>query len=170
VVAFFVRRYGVTRDDARDLTQEVYLNVHRNIASYRGDAEWAFLEQIAHNVARNRHRARSTEKRGAMQEVQIDEFHEDYFRHEDDDYVERNERERQQAQLHKAIEQLPDSQREAMMLRLAEHSYSEIQETLKLSPDAVKTRLKDARIRLRKMLGPESGVNDLLAALPEDES
>jgi RNA polymerase sigma factor (sigma-70 family) len=72
--------------------------------------------------------------------------------------------------LHKAIERLPDSQRQVMMLWLADLPYNEIQEALKLSPDAVKTRLKDARIRLRKMLGPESGVNDLLAALPEDES
>lgn len=169
LIAFFVRRYNTDREEARDLTQDVYMKVHRSMDSYRGEAKWAFLERVAHNVALNRRRAEATDKRAGI-EVQVDEVHEGYFRHDDDDYAERAEKERRLRQLREAIAKLPDTLRQCLLLRLADFSYTDIQNTLKISLDAVKTRLKEAKIRLRKMLGAESGASELLDTLPEDES
>ncbi|MEA2488646.1 MAG: hypothetical protein QOH21_438 [Acidobacteriota bacterium] len=168
VTAFFVRRYGVNPETARDLMQDVYVRVYRNIDSYRGEAEWAFLERIAHNTARNDHRARTAQRRDGI-DVQIDDLHEASLSHEDDDYATLDEQRRQRAQLHEAIARLSAAQRECLLLWLADQSYNEIQKTLKISEDAVKTRLKEAKARLKVLIGPQSGANALLDTLPEED-
>ena len=151
VLAFLVRRYGVERERARDLTQEVFLRVWDSMDTYRGEAEWAFLERIAHRAAQNEYRARNTQRRGGVT-VPIDELTGDSLRYDDEDYAERDEWRRRSKQLHDAIAKLSSAQRECLTLWLADVPYAQIQATLGISPDAVKTRLKEAKARLRTLI------------------
>jgi RNA polymerase sigma-70 factor (ECF subfamily) len=157
VAAFFVRRYGVNRDTARDLVQEVYVKVWSSIDTYRGEAEWAFLERIAHRTAQNDHRAQTTQRRGGVT-VPIDELTDGSLRHDDEDYAERDKWRRRSAQLHEAIAKLSSAQRDCLKLWLDDVPYAEIQTTLGITLDAVKTRLKEAKARLRTLM-----------ALPEED-
>ena len=65
------------------------------------------------------------------------------------------ERRRALIALEKAIQDLPDGQREALVMRLLENqSYEAISEVLKVPVGALKVRVHRARQRLRDELGP----------------
>src|SRR5258708_6788421 len=59
---------GVSRDDAEDLTQEVFLRICKSLLSFRGEASfssWVF--SVAVNVERERKRRGSTLKRSGKE-------------------------------------------------------------------------------------------------------
>src|SRR5436305_3751216 len=65
MVRFYVLSFRVTEEDAEELTQDAFFRFLEAMDEYRGDAEWAYLEVIARNVAYNRIRSQKTAKRGA---------------------------------------------------------------------------------------------------------
>jgi len=163
VVRFYTRSFHLTEEDAEELAQDAFLRFYQAMDEYRGDAEWAFFETIARNVAYNRIRSQKTAKRSAkLVEIDDPEFTHEPAAPAEPDYAQREEEARRNKRLHDAIASLPTGQRECIQLRLDDFQYDEIAKFLGLSLDAVKSRLRDAKKILRARLGDEQ-------TLPEDE-
>jgi RNA polymerase sigma-70 factor (ECF subfamily) len=162
VVRYLVRAFHVTEEDAEELAQDAFLRFYEAMEEYRGDAQWAFFETIARNVALNRIRSKQTHKRNATL-IALDDPEKaiEPTAPTVPDYADRQFEELRRKQVHEAICTLPDGQRQCMQLWIADRSYEEIARTLKITIDAVKSRLRDAKKLLRARLGD--------AELPEDE-
>lgn len=162
IVRFLVRAFRLSQEDAEELAQDVFVRVFRTIEDYRGDAEWAFLETTARNLGLNRVRAQNTQKRkGENVEIDDPNLHFEPAAPEEPDYADRQNDERQQRLLRDGMRTLPAGQRQALQLYLKDFSYDEIARALRISIDAVKSRLRDAKKLLRARLGDID--------LPEDE-
>jgi RNA polymerase sigma-70 factor, ECF subfamily len=157
---------GFPRDRARELAQEVFLRVYRGMDQYRGEAEWAFLQKTARNLAFNEIRGRKTQKRTGV-EVSFEELS-----HLPDSLardpwtgqapaspeaalLEREEAASRRKQLREAMAALPDSIRDCLLLRLSGLKYRQIQQRMNISLDTVKSRLHEARNRLRASLAED---------------
>jgi len=149
-------------EEARDLTQETFLQAFRNIAGFRGDADLrTWLYRIAVNQARNRWRWWKRRRRDKT--VSLDEP----ARGSDDDTPlsarlkgdgaddpERLAlaRERERALLG-AVRGLSRPFREVVVLRDMEGlSYEEVARALEINVGTVKSRLSRGRTELRKRL------------------
>lgn len=62
-------------------------------------------------------------------------------------------------ELHDAIAALPEGQRHAIQLWLDGFHYSDIAHALRISVDAVKSRLRDAKRHLRPRIGDDRGAS-----------
>ncbi len=157
MLRYFRRVFHLTEDDAKELTQDAFLRFYRTIDEYRGEAEWALLETIARNVGYNRVRSLTTIKRGAIRPESLDDpeapRHDPVAAHPDplDRMIDAERRKR----LYREIETLPGGQRRCMQLWLEDHSYEDIAQMLRMTVDAVKSRIRDARRLLRERLGDE---------------
>jgi|SRR5947207_5105026 len=164
VVRFYVQAFRLAEEDAEELAQEAFLRFYQAMDDYRGDAEWAFFETVARNVAYNRIRSGKTAKRSAkVLELDDPEFNQEPAAPEEPDYAERQEDEVRRRRLREAIAKLPNGQRDCVQLWLDDFKYEEIAKFLRITVDAVKSRLRDARKVLRDRLGDGEG-------LPEEES
>jgi len=163
VVRFYLQAFRLSEEDAEELAQEAFLRFYEAMDEYRGDAEWAFFETIARNVAFNKIRSQKTKKRSAKL-VDLDNDHFSKLPAPGEpDLADRQHDELQRRRLRDAIAQLPQGQRETIQLWLDQFKYDEIAKVLQVSVDAVKSRLRDAKKTLRDRLGDGT-------ALPEDES
>lgn len=155
VVAYLIH-LGHTREDARDLAQDTFVRVYRHMDAYRGDAEWGFLKTTANRLSSNDRRDKGALKRKG-QEVAVDAAPEltDHAPPADEKLAVREATKDFQERLVSAIAALPEGTRNAFLLRLRGYSYQEIAAKLHVSMDAVKSRLYDAKHRLRKALGEE---------------
>lgn len=163
VVAFFCRQ-GFTLEEARDLAQDTFVRVYRGMETYRGEGAWSFIQTTARRIALNEIRSRMTQRRSAkltpleeplMQTISNDPWTGAPLLSPETKLVEQEEDARRRERLQRAIASLPDRLRECLLLRLQGRSYREITVALRLSMDTVKTRLNEARNRLREQLGEE---------------
>lgn len=143
--AFWILR---RTEDAADVTQTVFLRVLERCDDY--DPQYRFfswLYRIAVNESLNRQRQRSRE----------DELPSDFDAAAEDGTPEQHLDESQRAQrLHEALMRLPTDQRVVITMRhFAELSYAEIGGVLGVDEKTVKSRLFEARARLRTRLGGE---------------
>ncbi|HEV7427326.1 MAG TPA: RNA polymerase sigma factor [Thermoanaerobaculia bacterium] len=163
MVRFYVLTFRVAEEDAEELTQDAFFRFLEAMDEYRGDAEWAYLEMIARRVAYNRIRSQKTAKRGA-DTVDIHDRNAvaEPAAPAEPDYAQREAAAARSKQLREAIAALPPGSRECIQLWLNEFTYEEIAKFLRISVDAVKSRLRDAKKILRARLGDAN-------ALPEDE-
>jgi RNA polymerase sigma-70 factor (ECF subfamily) len=164
IIYFYVRAFRLPEEDAEELAQDTFLKFFEAMDEYRGEAEWAFLETIARNVAFNRLRALHTAKRSAKT-INIDDP--EFGRQEpaappEPDYADRQQEALRKKLLNDAIAHLPAGQRQCIQLWLEDFSYVEIGKALRVSLDAVRSRLRDAKRLLRERLGDDN-------ALPEDD-
>lgn len=162
VRGFFLRR-GVERQEAEDLAQDTFLQLFRDIHSFRGESRFeSWLFAIAANILRNERRRRGQEMRKAP-EVALDAPASASARVPEIPAEQRsperlaydNERHRG---LSRAIAALPPQQRHCLVLRLERGlKYREIAVALKISVDTVKAHLFQAKERLKSLLGEELG-------------
>lgn len=143
-------------EEARDLTQETFLNALKAIKNFRGEADLkTWLYRIAVNESRNRFRWWKRRNRNAI--VSLDA--ENIFGKTEDvvDVGENPEtatlrRERERA-LHQALGELPANFREVIVLRDIEGlSYEEVAAALETNVGTVKSRIARGREELRKKL------------------
>jgi RNA polymerase sigma-70 factor (ECF subfamily) len=140
------------RDEALDLSQEVFLRVFRTIHSFRGQSSLrTWIYRIAVNQARNRHRF--WRRRHRADQVSLDEHvasHGD-FMSEGEATPERVLAQKELAvRLQTALDRLPFDQRTAIVLREIDGlSYEEIAFSLGVAIGTVKSRLTRARQALR---------------------
>ena len=141
------------RDEALDLSQEVFLRVFRTIHRFRGQSSLrTWIYRIAVNQARNRHRF--WRRRHRADQVSLDQ----HIAAHGEFRLERRARRRiacsrrrsWRARLQHALDQLPFDQRTAIVLREIDGlSYEEIAFSLGVAVGTVKSRLTRARQALR---------------------
>ena len=155
LVRYFERAFHVPEEDAHELAQETFIRFYRGMTEYRGDAEWAFLQMVAHRVAINRIRSVRTKKRGALEESlegSADAANVAGAESPEDEFLARESAEN----VRRAVARLPPAMRQCVQLWIDGFKYEEIASVLRISVDAVKSRLRDARRRLREELAGES--------------
>jgi len=148
-------------EEARDLTQETFLQAFRHLASFRGDADLrTWLYRIAVNQARNRWRWWKRRRRDrtvsldAPVSEEIDSPLSAGLAGDEALDPERQAlaREREKA-LHAALRTLSRPYREVIVLRDIEGlSYEEVAAALDLNVGTVKSRLNRGRTELRRRL------------------
>ena len=144
------------REEALDLSQEVFLNVFRKIGRFRGQSALrTWIYRIVINQARNRQRW--WKRRHRSEQVSLDEHlqnHGDLSAARDlnapDTVLVRKEL---AGRIWSALGQLPFEQRTAVVLREVDGlSYEEIAFSLGIAVGTVKSRLTRAREALRAQL------------------
>ena len=155
--------YRLTEDpeEARDLTQETFLQAFRHLASFRGDADLrTWLYRIAVNQARNRWRwwKRRRRDRTVSLDAPVSDDNDSPLSAglASDEGLDPERqalaRERELA-LHAALKSLSRPYREVIVLRDIEGlSYEEVAGTLDLNVGTVKSRLSRGRNELRRRL------------------
>lgn len=152
-------RLTQNREDAEDLTQEVFLRAVRSVKGFRGESDIrTWLYRIAVNAARSRFKwwaRRGREKtlsiEGSVRDSEsplaetlpskTENPEEELLRHE------------REALLHRALGEIGEVYREAVVLcDLQGLKYEEISELLGISVGTVKSRIARGRDELRKRL------------------
>lgn len=156
VVAFFMRR-GCEREQSRDLAQETFLRVHKNMGDFRGESSvetWLF--QIAGNIFKNTLRSQSTLKRDA-EEVPLEtpegELVVGPWASEEEGALGAMLTGERARLLREALQSLPPQMRQAVHLRVdGDLKYREIADLMGVSIETVKAHLYQARQQLRDKL------------------
>jgi len=144
------------REEALDLSQDVFLRVFRTLGRFRGHSSLrTWIYRIAVNQARNRHRF--WRRRHRADQVSLDQHvaaHGDSFRGNGPTPDRVLAQKELAARLRDALDRLPFEQRTAIILREVDGlSYTEIAYSLDLAVGTVKSRLTRARQALRAELG-----------------
>ena len=146
-------------EEARDLSQEVFVSAFRGLPSFRGEAKLStWLFRIATNHCRNRQKYL-----GRRQHGKLDPYEDQRDRPDRSPALgerpPRPDRELAGQQLERAIQDairgLPADFRELVVLRdIQGMSYEEIRSVTGLAAGTVKSRLHRARVALKKTLAP----------------
>ena len=144
-----VSRYVRFEEEARDLTQEVFLKAYENIEKFRGEAKVSsWLYRIAYNLSMN------WSERRAGRETQLDDVLADNLPAPADASEELLEQQRQLALVKEALAGMPEKYRTVIDLYyFKERSYQEIADALAIPINTVKIRLLRAKERLRERSG-----------------
>ena len=152
VVRFFTD-FGYSREEARDLTQEVFLRVYERVDTYRDEGPLSYLLTTARHVAFNDIRDKHAKKRDAKLEPEEKLAGlADVSVRNMEDVMQKGEL---SDRLRRAVDRLPPASRACVRLYLADRSYEEIAQGLGLSVSAVKSRLNLARKELRTLMMEE---------------
>lgn len=148
IVFTLALRMTGNREEARDVTQSVFVKVHRGLAGFdRKRRFFSWIYRIAVNECLNARRSR----RG---HDPLDERLVDPGPTQEEQSMRREVAEAVQA----ALQRLPDADREVLVMRhWLERSYAEIADALGLPESTVKSRLFEARQRLGRLLRTEGG-------------
>ena len=143
------------RDEALDVSQEVFLKVFRTIHRFRGQSTLrTWIYRIAVNQARNRHRF--WRRRHRADQVSLDQHikaHGDFRSTADEDPDRLLAQKQLGERLQQALDELPFDQRSVIILREVDGlSYEEIAFSLDVAVGTVKSRLMRARQVLRRRL------------------
>ncbi len=154
------RRMLHSEDDARDALQDAFLQAHRGIARFQGEARLStWLHRIAINVCLMKLRSRARKPERSIEEL-LPKFYADGhridpgppWRTEIPDPVESRE---VRTLVRASIDRLPEIYRSVLLLRdIEEFSTEETAQLLDIKADTVKVRLHRARQALRSLLDP----------------
>jgi len=149
----FIARYTGDRDSAEDIAQEVFLRVFRAATDYKPQAKFrTWLFTIATNLCLNELR----DNKNAPKLVELSDLQEQEYPIAASASFS-PEKAAQDAELsagvRKAIQNLPENQRSAILLRqYHEFSYEEISRIIGISTSAVESLIQRARQNLKKSL------------------
>jgi RNA polymerase sigma-70 factor (ECF subfamily) len=152
--------YGMVRnrEDARDLTQETFVKAYRNLHAFREDARfYTWIYRIAMNLSIDFLRRRQRGPLTGMDEgiAGRDADGQIHPMHGEDGPRRLLERKRLYSAIMDAVEELPEQQRQVILLREVEGlSYKEIADVLDIAEGTVMSRLFYARKRLQATLAP----------------
>ena len=143
------------RDEALDLSQEVFLRVFRTLSSFRGQSALrTWIYRIVINQARNRQRW--WRRRRRSEQVSLDEHLSQHGEPESEGEVLPDRllaSKETAARIWQALDRLPFDQRTALILREVDGlRYEEIAFSLEVAVGTVKSRLTRARQALRAEL------------------
>jgi RNA polymerase sigma-70 factor, ECF subfamily len=158
LIAIFMHLVG-DRASAEDLAQEVFLRIYRARHGYEPTARFStYVFRIAHNLASNSRRSRGRRKEvpmaGSRSEPLPHGVSEQQLKEKSALMPTRQlDRAELQQLVQHAMQDLNERQRMALLLHKFENlSYSDIGESMELSPAAVKSLLSRARETLRSRL------------------
>jgi RNA polymerase sigma-70 factor, ECF subfamily len=157
IFGVFFRRLG-DREEAEDLTQDVFLRLYRSRTRYEPRAKFAtWLFHITQNVARNALRSRRRRpcvRLGAVAGDDEGSFLEGLLMDRGDAPSRPLERAELAGLVRTAVSGLADRQRTALELhQFEDHTYTEVAAEMDMSPKAAKSLLYRARNQLRESLG-----------------
>jgi RNA polymerase sigma factor (sigma-70 family) len=153
----YYRSCRISDDESHDLAQDTFKRLLEHWSSMRGADPWPFLKQIAKSVLLNYIRATKTQKRSAaLVEIDDPELFIDPPAPAEPSYEEREETDRRRKLLESALRGLSKGQQDCLRLWMKGLSYEQIQKTLGITLDAVKSRIRDAKRYLRDRLGEKS--------------
>ena len=156
ILNFTYRMLG-NKEDAEDVTQEVFVKAYRAIASFDQKSSFqTWIYKIASNAAMDflrKRKRRGTDKQVSLYLEDQDGEHElPVSSGADEPYSELRKKEAQKV-LFRAIEELGSEQKEAVVMRDVQGlSYDEIAKITGQSLGTVKSRISRARLALRKIL------------------
>ena len=146
--------YTGNREAAEDCGQEAMIRVWRNLADYRGEcALESWVYRIAANCCMDWLRKKKRDKSVSMEPMREQGFDPaDTSPGTEEQAVAKDEKQR----LREAIAQLPDDQREALILtQLEKIPYEEAARSLGISEGPVKSRVNRVKARLKEILSEE---------------
>ncbi len=146
--------YTGNREAAEDCGQETMIRIWRSLGSYRGDCaleSWAY--RIAANCCMDYLRKKKRDKSESVEPLREQGFDPaDPSPGTEEQVVAEDEHRR----LREAITQLPEEQREALILtQLQKVPYEEAALLLNISEGTVKSRVNRAKARLKEILSEE---------------
>jgi RNA polymerase sigma-70 factor (ECF subfamily) len=150
--------YGMVRnrEDARDLTQDAFVKAYRNLDSFRLESSfYTWLYRIAMNLAIDFVRKRRRRETGGFDEgiATRDDDGGIAEVHHEDGPSRQLERKQLFGKIMDAMEQLPEDQRQVILLRELEGlQYKEIADVMGIPEGTVMSRLFYARKKLQKLL------------------
>lgn len=145
----YLLRLSGSQEDARELTQETFLNAYQALARWRADARLStWLFRIAHNLALDRlRRARRVEF------VALDEALTDHIAADTPTPEAALHTRQRMAALEGALARLTAQHREILLLRdIEDMPYEDIAQVLGLSLGTVKSRIARARTALLQLM------------------
>jgi len=149
-------RFVNNREDAEDLTQEVFIEVYKSISRFRGDSKLStWIYRIAMTKSLDFLRKGKRKKRfGIMKNIFSDPAEGKGISAANyDNPCKQTEAGERIKILNEALEKLPENQRAAFTLsKYEEISYAEIAEILNTSVSAVDALIQRAKNNLRKRL------------------
>ena len=149
-------RFVNNREDAEDLTQEVFIEVYRSISGFRGDSKLStWIYRIAVTKSLDFLRKRKRKKRfGIMKSISGEERLREELKATDiSNPGTQAENQDRIKILNEALEKLPENQRVAFTLsKYDELSYQEIAEILETTIPAVESLIHRAKNNLKKRL------------------
>lgn len=153
----FVYRFTGRKDVAEDLTQDVFMKVYLNAHTYKPQAKFqTWLFTIARNISLNEIRKASHKTLSLDNTFEDDEGSPLEHQVQDEQAVHPVKKmleEERAALVLQAIQELPENQRTAVLLRRYEDlSYEEIAKTMRCSVEAVKSLLNRAKESLKVSL------------------
>ena len=146
--------YTGNREAAEDCGQEAMIRIWRNLANYRGEcALESWVYRIAANCCMDWLRKKKRDRSVSMEPLKEQGFDPaDPSPGTEEQAVQKDERRR----LREAIRQLPDDQREALILtQLEKVPYEEAAQALGVSEGTVKSRVNRAKARLKEILSED---------------
>ncbi len=143
-----VKGYVRFEEEARDITQEVFLKAYENIEKFRGDSKLSsWLYRIAYNLSMN------WSERRAGRETQLDDSLAETIAAPPDLADEIYERELILARITEILEEIPLKYKVVIKLYyFEEKSYQEIADALDIPINTVKIQLLRAKEHIRKRL------------------
>lgn len=146
--------FVLNREDARDLAQEVFIEVHASISGFRKEARLStWIYRIAANKSINFLKKKKRSKFIVLLDDQISSATAPQFAASGSESDAGFDDKEMAAMLDKAISSLPDSQRVAFTLsKYDELPYKEIADIMELSVSSVESLIHRAKLRLQKQL------------------
>ena len=145
-----------SREDAEDLTQEVFVRVYKSLKRFRGKSQLStWIYRIAHNICIDRYRKTRLVTISLSQPKGEDDEGEIELPAGNPSPEEEAMRLELKKHLLKSISELPPKYRSVIVLRdIQNYSYDEIAEILRLPLGTVKSHISRARAALRKAVSP----------------
>jgi RNA polymerase sigma-70 factor, ECF subfamily len=156
--------YVHNKDDAEDLTQDIFLNAFQSLPNFKGESSFStWLYKIAINASLNKVRKTS----GKIIMERLESFLSGDKRNDIGMMVPENENpdaimiyDEQRKMVRKALDSLPENQRTAIVLsKYEELPQREIAEIMNISEGAVEALIQRSKSNLRKKLASLSGKN-----------
>ena len=143
-----IYRYIGTQDDVQDLAQEIFIKVWRNAGKFKGKSKFStWLYRIVVNHCIN------YQRKHKYRPASLDELTEKGVTPESLKVTPDWEQKRRVELVRKAVDELPDRQRMALVLSQFEgRSYKEIAEIMKVSLSSVESLIFRGRSTLREKL------------------
>lgn len=149
--------------DAYDISQDAFLKAYLNLAAFRGDSKFSsWLYRLTTNLCLDFIRRRSRQNVIPLT-FETDDGEEEYLPIPDASFSPETEAERRELRdnVRRGLLQLPETQREILVLReLGQMSYEEIGTQLDLEPGTVKSRIFRARKKLCDILLKDGNLFD----------
>lgn len=144
------------REDAEDLTQEVFVRVYKHLKGFHGNSSFStWIFRIAHNICIDYFRSAKAETISISQPKSPEDQRKIELPSNDPSPEEEVLRKEQQKFLLKCISELRPEYRSAIILRdIQHHRYEEIADILDIPLGTVKSYISRARMNLRDAARP----------------